>query len=667
MKKILLAVCLCIISTFATNVVNAAVAMDPVPIVFKIPSTLNATNTYVQFFNYVNGVSSIVGTYNNGTTIGNTLQTKRAYLLSDLTSSTSVGGSAPANVPAVSITTFISGRIYVTIGGAGLSVASDSYQPNPAYPGDPNFTRRYQYFEANVNASSITADLSYIDFASISLSMDAVNASTTVANSPQLTTVKSSVLTDRLAATATTPDGNRLPVGGKFVRVISPGMQAPLYHDWTHYLGTTIQGSTVNLNGTYVGTGAQPSGDNSTQAQSFSYLVTFDGSGNATLTPQMGSGNGTAPCVPAVQQGPGVGKQADAVITISLANLNIASGIYGNNPSYTVGSQNATTGIVNDFSGRVVGDLLAGLSWGFPASKVMYKGTAIGNMTSTEWWGGRMVDNSVLALADTPAGNGTVFGKVQPNPLDYHTYAAALDGITSGYGFPLQDRLGNNLLSFDTSTDTNAYLKISIEPEAAGTAVFESGSQAAGVTVKVTNFAGKTMTNSQVSAQYSTKDFTPHTFVCSFNGTVSPAGSVATFMLDCDNFPTGTVSELQLMKLYSSGASLAYKYAVSGIDYTDGYWWVTDSSGNHLMQMDRVVYGTQYYIHFVIKDDGPYDENAVAGQITDPVAAGTKSDTSSGCVLNLNADFTFELAGLLIVALFGMCLRRRVRVRTRNT
>ncbi|WP_031481061.1 beta-1,3-glucanase family protein [Maridesulfovibrio frigidus] len=664
MKRILLIVCLSVFSAFATNAANAAVAMDPVPIVFEIPSTLNATDTYVQFFNCVNNASSITGTYNNATTLNNSLQTNRAYALADLTSPTSVGGSAPASTPAVSITEFISGRIYVTIGGAGLDVPSHCYQPNPANPSDANFTRRYQYFEANVNASSITADLSYIDFASISMSMEAVNATTSGVNTPQLTKITSTVLMDRVATTSVL--GNRLPVTGKSVRVISPSMQAPLYHDWSWYLNSTLQGTPVYLNGTYVGTGNQPSASNATQAQSFSYIATFDTFGNATLTPQKDSGNGTAPCVPAVQQGQGVGNGTDMVITISLDSLNNAAGVYGNNPSYKIGGGTPTAGIVNDFSGRVVGDLLAGMSWGFPASKVTYKGTAIGNLTSTEWWGGRMVDNSVLLLADTPAGNGTVFSKVQTNSSNYHTYADALDGYTSGYGFALQDRLGNNLLQFDTSVDTNAYLKFSIEPEAPHTSVFESTSQAAGVTVKLTNFTGKTLTAAQLSAQYSTKDFTPHTSVCSFNGTVSPAGSVATFMMDCDKLPTGTVSELQLLKLYSSGATLAYKYAVSGISHTDGYWWVTDSSGNHLMQMDSLVYGTQYYIHFVIKDDGPYDENPVAGQITDPVSAGTKSDTSSGCVLNSNAGFTFEIAGLFLIAVFGICLRRRVRVRNRS-
>lgn len=367
---------------------------------------------------------------------------------------------------------------------------------------DSNYLVRYQYFEPTIVADQINVDLSYIDFVSIPMSLAAINAPHAT-NSPQTTTANGLILVNAAAASGTTALNNVLPSSSQilpnanFTRVVSPSLNATsaaMYHDWTNYLQTTLSNKQVTLKGSYVGTGPQPAWTNAQgycqtavppitdpnvcsryQAQSYDYIATFDSSGNVTMTPQSDSGNGTATCVPVSVQGPGIGNVGS--ITISFANLNTATGIYGNNPifsySYTLNGtpySGTTTGITNDLFGRVVGDLMAGLSFGYPASTVTYNGTAIGSLASSQWWGGTLPDGTVITLANSPAGNNVAFGTAQPGqPNNYHTYAASFNALTSAYGFALQDRLNNNTIAFNTTTDANSYLMVTINPDSSST------------------------------------------------------------------------------------------------------------------------------------------------------------------------------------------------------
>ncbi|MFZ4774682.1 MAG: beta-1,3-glucanase family protein [Terrimicrobiaceae bacterium] len=454
-----------------------------VPIVFDLPvgtiygtGTIQpgdtiANNIWVQFLN-TTGVMD--GTYRDPLGIEHALQINTPYSLASITSPVSVGGGAPINKAAVNISNFESGRVYINYGTSGLSGLSGSYQPANQAPSDPNYSVRYQYFEPTIVGAQANVDLSYIDFAAIPMSTRAVN-SPNATNNPQLTTATGQALMNATANSGLAPNnnvvGSPLP-DNSFARVNSPQLMGNLYHDWTSYLQTTLQGKTAELKGLYVGTGTQPGITPTVQRQSYDFIASFAANGDVTLTAQTGSGNGQLPVIPANIQGPGVGDGLPGTgqtISILFSDLNAITGIYGNNPAYTVNDNGAitiTTGIVNDVFGRVVGDLMAGLSFGFIGSTVDFNGTPIGDLPSTAWWGGTMPDGSIYVLADTPAGQNDTFGVAQPgNPLNYHTYAASLSGLTSGYGFALQDRLNNNLIAFNTATDPNSYLELIINPD----------------------------------------------------------------------------------------------------------------------------------------------------------------------------------------------------------
>ncbi len=445
-----------------------------VPIVFSIPPHSDPNKIFVQFLNDDN----LQGTFVDPNGVVQTLAPNTSYSMSQITSTLgSVGGGAPTGSPAVFISSYISGRVYINYGDTGLVDLTSGYIPDAIHNVDNNYYTRYQYLEPTITGSTVTVDLSYIDFAAISLSMEAKNAPHAL-NSPQLTTVTGQGLVSTTAGTAVTSGANVLPSSNAilpstdFARVIGPNMDGSYYHDWTNYLQTTFQGQTALLQGFFVGVGDQPSGNPLTQAQSYVFLASVDTAGNVTLTAQAGSGNGYAACVPTVQQGTGVGS-TNQTVAITFDALNAITGVYGNNPAYTIndnGSITTTNGIVNDIYGRVVGDFLAGLSFGFVASSTQFNGKTIGSLSSTEWWGGTMPDGTFIQLADTPAGQNICFGAAQPNqPLNYHTYAACLLGQTQGYGFPLQDRLGNNLLVLDTSQDPAGYLLVTINPDTSAT------------------------------------------------------------------------------------------------------------------------------------------------------------------------------------------------------
>lgn len=501
---------------FTTAGLGALHADTPVSLVFQNNTGVSDSQIFIQFL----GGGSVTGTYVDSLTGTQTIQANTAYSLAQLQNSS------------LDLSQF-SGRIYVNYGAYGLSnLGADNggYTPSAANPLDPNYNTRYQYFEATITpqangSSTFYGDLSYIDFTAMSMSMSAVIAGSTtlnpaVSNNNQFSQ-NTQVLVNAAASSAVTPTLPILPAGASstlpnssFARVISPQFSGDgVYHDFTAYLGYLATGSTtgslttgtsinpgaisVNIVGTYVGTGGQPSGSPSTQAQTYSFTGTFNQSGSIVLTASTLSGTSSVSWIPTQNQGAGVGN--NVTITISEADLNSQNGIYGNNVPYTITLNGSTTiqttGITNDVYGRVVGDLLAGLSFGYVGSTVQVTDVsgstvALGSLPSSEWWAsgeaqtgptwiptgitGGTITGTEVYWNQTPASQGIYFSTAQPGePLFYNGYANNLEPVTDGYGFPLQDRLGTNLLSYNTIDQSNTQILLTINPD--GTMALATG------------------------------------------------------------------------------------------------------------------------------------------------------------------------------------------------
>jgi fibronectin-binding autotransporter adhesin len=498
--------------TLGVGLSGSAAAADPIPYVFKNDTGMSSSQIFIQF---MNASSTVTGTYSNVFGVNQQLQANTAYSLDQITGA---DGIAKVNV-----TDFSGGRIFVNFGPYGLQGMGPGYTPAAQTPTDPNYSTRYQYFEQTIvpqgSGTAVYTDLSYIDFTAISLSMSAQYSSNgtvnrNVQNANQISANTQLLVNAAFAQSGTNtvapvyppnptppnPTANPaaiIPGGASptlpnadFARVISPQFSAEgVYHDFTAYLTSlTANSTTVHLAGTYVGTGTQPTGNISTQGQTYDFTGTFSGNlttGGITLTAGPLSGNAGVSWL-GNSTASGVG--SNATIYIPYSSLNSQDGIYGNNGNYAITSPGYSTnqvGISNDVWGQVVGDLYAGLSFGYVGSTTAFGNSTIGALASSQWWasgesnaGGTTLANGTpngqqILYANTPAGQKLYFSGVQSNPLFYNGYAASLTGgnqsLTTGYGFPLQDRLGNNLLYYNTTGNGMAGTQVvlTINPDGA--------------------------------------------------------------------------------------------------------------------------------------------------------------------------------------------------------
>ncbi|GAB4246452.1 MAG: hypothetical protein OHK005_12280 [Candidatus Methylacidiphilales bacterium] len=489
---------------------------QPVPLVFDNQAGFDTSQVFVHFL--TGDDTPITGHYFDLNGTAQILQRSTPYSLAQI-SGPAAQGTIPGGSPAVFLENF-SGRVYLSLGTSGLILPTTGYSPAAATPTDPNYLTRYQYVEPTIKNGVFEGDLSYIDFAAISFSLKAASFNPVqVTNNPQtsqnayllINAVKATVAPGKSAVLPDTVTNLNNPVADpNFTRVIGPNIDATPFNTFENYIDA-MNGQTVKIGGIFVGTGPQNASTlPEKRLQTYDFKATFSGTvasgGSVTLTALPNSGNGEPTFIPNfTPTGPGVGNQV--TLTIKYSDLNAVTGIYGNNPPYSIvntalGQNITTTGLTNDVYGRVVGDLLAGFSLGYLGSTVTLTpgGTPIGQMTSVEWWGNGPGSSIPAFLPDgtpvnnntTPAAKGIYFRSAQPTVADptkprYHQYADALIGadpshpLTPGYGFPLQDRLGANLITLDLNAsggNPNAYMTVVINPDLGqplNTAIWDGG------------------------------------------------------------------------------------------------------------------------------------------------------------------------------------------------
>lgn len=372
-----------------------------------------------------------------------------------------------------------SGRVYINYGPTALTQA-----PNPGDPG----TSPYIVFEPTVDGETLPAptptasnmDLSYVDGVSApaaTMISNATSGAALLATSVNPVTSAIDILSnvkDLVPSSATVLNGS------KTVRIKSSAADPSAYHNWTSLM-TTLQSTTATnplnvCSYTSPSTGIPPSYALSgalfgysgglvytpqvpgfDQAQSYNTTATFTTNLNPNNDPVL-TGAGITNGTPGVVIS-GTGSVSGAFsIYITQTNLNAGTGIYGNNPPYVVaytvsGTETAysTTGIENDLGGRVVGDLMAGMVFGWSASTVNIDAHA--TATNTNLYGttfssptvGGLMTGELFFLLSLAGAQGTLTDWIgsaldsNTDHYDQYLYAIALNSEAYGSGFT--DRL----------------------------------------------------------------------------------------------------------------------------------------------------------------------------------------------------------------------------------
>ena len=180
------------------------------------------------------------------------------------------------------------------------------------------------------------------------------------------------------------------------------------------------------------------------------------------------------------------------VVYLTDTDLDLPTGVYGANPAYVIDWLDAPggaqafmlSGIVNDLSGRVVGDLLAGFNFGWGARSGRRFRQKLPRVALRRTWRAR---SSPRSLAGTPIGQLTTgqlfyllslqptvqdlslwFGSgIQTNPAFYNNYASDFQSLTNAYNMAFTDRLESETnpdMFFMASDDI--YVEITLLPGA---------------------------------------------------------------------------------------------------------------------------------------------------------------------------------------------------------
>lgn len=467
----------------ACTVLHAAeIVNTPFVITNNHPSWSDPSQVWVSF-------DGVFGNSGQAQTIGNSTITDfvdnwQSFSLASMSADTGLAYFNHTPQYTFSLNSF-SGRIYVNYGATALST-----QPGPTE------TRPYLVFEPTVqgqtlappNPSQSNIDLSYVDGVSAAGATMARNATTgaaLLATSVNPVITNPNILSNVAAlvpSAALVKDGSN-----NTVRVLSSAANPAAYHTWTSLMdGLATAGTNLNVSSYTSPTnpslvpfgvsqalfgysGAAPiSGQvpNFDQMQNYVTTAIFQSDMNpngtdATLT-GLGIPGGTAGVVISGTGATITGGGTPATpfkIYITQTNLNLGTGIYGNNPAYVVvqgapdayTTSYATTGIVNDLGGRIVGDLMAGMVFGWSKSTINIADQAAA--TGTNLYGTTFSSPTVgglptgeyfflLSLAGAQGKLSDWLGSAaDPNSNNYDVYLAAIAANSFAYGSGFTDRL----------------------------------------------------------------------------------------------------------------------------------------------------------------------------------------------------------------------------------
>jgi len=132
------------------------------------------------------------------------------------------------------------------------------------------------------------------------------------------------------------------------------------------------------------------------------------------------------------------------------------------------------------------------------------------------------------------------------------------------------------------------------------------------------------------------KQFKPCSKTLSFNASLMTDNDTARFQFDANNL-TGSVSDMQLIKLKSTEDSLEFTYADENqagslsSSWSDGTWWIQDPDTERYLAPSAALDADKTYpVYFVITDNGEFDRSSVAGSINDPTVLGASPDDAGG-------------------------------------
>lgn len=271
-----------------------------------------------------------------------------------------------------------------------------------------------------------------------------------------------------------------------------------------------------------------------------------------------------------------------------------------------------------------------------------------------------------VALADT-----TQFGLTQSNMTIYTT-----DGSTvAGQFYGKQDEQKTLVAGlYEPAGGIDGLALGLLIPNPANTGII-SGAGAAYQNNSTLTLAAFTQNASSYSAKELRaawtsipSNFTPLTEVKGINATyaANQKGDVYfTFQFPM-NGVGDKISNLRLYKVFPTAAKTvrSFTYATTATPAVEGSWWISTATADGYMNENSVLApAVDYFVNYVVKDNGNYDVNGNAKFLTDPVVLGSvptssSSSSSSGCVFNPAAGFGLEWLLLMLAPMVAIVRSR---------